>query len=512
MPFEKFLRSIGVDPDSVEKNSDTEKALRKAYDLAVKAESAAATSGEEKKRAAAIMNTARAAALSATPAVKAGVLEHAAELVSDEDLSVADAQRKLAEKIADLIKDDSATRATATADEQRTEVSVPADREAVLSKRDILSVFGQERSDRAIYDVAARSVVDYIERGEAIPASEIFAGLEGKTGRMIVHDESGRGSRRSITAASANVAIQAVMNHLLQKSYQLRPDRTDALVTTIPGGANEITFPEVEADAGVKRLKEGEAYPLLGTTERDVKSSYVKYGAAISQTRENSVFDKLGRVTVLLQSLARQLQRYRAEFRLARICDSTTLDGRYIARPDNDSGSAAFYSSSEDARGNVNLKTSNGLSDETDLANVRDILDAMVLLDGSSVLPEMRVILVDSTKHETAWKILNTVYAPSITSANTSQIKNPYGPEGMYETRPTVISHPKVSTYAGAATTWFAGDPQQQFYEIEHWPVEMVPVVASGDMLLRDIVSAWKGSFCIDVIALSNMYFVKNTA
>ncbi len=518
--FKKFLRAHGIDPDGGmdEKTRATMEAifdqLEAAEARAGEGDSQAANAARE--RTTLILGTASAAVATANDTVKAGVLGRAIELAGDEKVSLVEAQRKIGEYLTELAKKASAgTNPTGTADDQRAEFVLPADPEAVLSRAEIVAAFGEVRDDRAIYARAAQSLVAHQDGGHALSGERLFADLDKRQGALVIHEEVGRPRRRTITASSANVAIQTVSTALLQRAYNERPDQTDQLVRTIPGGADEVTFPEVETDTGVKRLKENEPYPFLGGTEQEVKSGFIKYGGAIAQTRENNLFDKLGRTLVYLGSLARQLKRHRREFRLARICDSVAVDGRYIARPGNDNGTAAFYSGTVDHRQNKNLLASNALEDETDLDVAVGLLESMKLLDGTNVMPELRVILVDSTQKTTAWKILNSIYAPSVAAASgmvQAAIPNPYGPEGMYATRPVIIADPKVGTYAGAATTWFAGDPQAQFFEIEHWPIEIVPVLVSGEMQLRDIHSAWKGGFCIDLIALSNMFFVKCTA
>lgn len=513
MTFEEFVRKYaGKDPSEID--DSVRSRLREIYETYVAKRQEPATVIERYNT---VLGTARAAVATASETVKAGLLEHAMTLASDNEITVDEAQRKITEKLKELVKADAGTRETGVADDQRTDVeyAVPTDPNAVLGRQEIVSALGEERDDRSVYDAAARSLIHHMEHGNPMPSERLFKDLEGRTGQLVIHDEVGSPRRRTVTASSANVAIQTVSTMLLQRTYNELPDRTDALVTTIPGGAAEVTFPEVETEEGVKRLKENEPYPFLGGADREVKSGHVKYGAAVSQSRENSLFDKLGRFMIYITSLSRQLKRHRREFRLARVCDSNSLDGRYIARPGNSEGSSAFYSATEDHRGNANLIASNGLADETDIDAVVQQLEGMQLTDGTNVMPELRVVLVDSSKRATAWKILNAIYAPSIAAASQTLqtlIPNPYGPEGMYQERPVIISDPKVGTYAGAATTWFAGDPKGQFYEIEHWGVEVVPVLTDGSMQLRDIVNAWKGGFCIDLIALSNMFFVKNTA
>lgn len=521
MTFELWCQKRGL--DAAKMDADTVATMRKIYDMeqqAVReaAEGASRSAGTPAPAPAAqnpqermnlILGTARAATATATSEVRAQVLDLATELVGKADVTAEAAQRQIQERLIALAKKPSEP---GTSPDQREGFVAPRDPQSILSKREIEAAFGEARADRTAYRHAARSLVNHIEHGNAIPSEELMRALEGKQGHLVVHSDIGRPSRRTILAGAVNVATQETLNVLLNKAYAENLGKTDALVTIIPGGA-EFSLPEVEAEDSVKRIKEGGEYPLIGTTDRDVKTGHVKYGGAIAQTRENSVFDRLGRVMVGMQSIARQLRRYRDDFRLARICDSTAMDGRYIGRPGNDSGTAAFYSGTADHRGNANLVTSNGLADETDIDAVVQRLEGFKLLDGTHIMPSLRVILVPSGLKATAWKILNSLYAPSAVAATGQpNMVNPYGPTGMLSEVPTIISHPKVSTYAGASTTWFAGDPKQQFFEVEHWPIEMVPVIASGDMALRDVVAAWKGSFCIDLVALSNMFFVKCTA
>jgi len=519
MNFETWLRSLGTDPEKLDEA--TKKVMRKIFDDLQTAQAqaqapkpAADNDGAQRSfaRSSLILGTARAAVATANDKVKAGILEYAAELAGDAKITAEEAQRKIAEKAMELVK--ASTAATAVADEQRGNIllsAMPADPDAILSRQEIVSIFSEPRQDRALYKRAAKSVIKHSELGHELSLREITEALREKTGLLRIHDEAGGSpSVRTVTASSANVAIQSVLTYLLTKVYDQQPDITDQLVTIILSNAAEETLPEVETEDGVRFVKEGDLYPMLGGSMISVKTSYKKAGAAISQTRENSIFDRLGRVQVYLTSLTRQLKSKRAQFRLARICDSAALDGRYIARPGNDNGTAAFYTTVADNRGNLNLVESNALANETDIDNVKARLDAMKLMDGTYVLAALKVLLVPSALQATAWKIVNSIYAPS--ASGQFFLPNPYGPGGMLGAAPVVLSHPLVATYGGAATTWFAGDPAQQFYEKEIWPVEVVPKMTGGEMALRDIISLWIGSFCIDVVALSNMFFVKNTA
>jgi len=530
-PFEQWLRDSGFDADQMEKPVKDQ--MRVVYnDMKRRIDEAgnppapsaggqgnAPQRGENleqfQARTSTILATAEAATATATPAVRAEVLTYANKLLRGAE-PAGEVIEKIGEKVRELAGDDGGGQPVPGEQDpgERELSAVPRDLEGTLSKREIISIFGEEREDRAVYRHAGESVVRHYEHGDDMGLRGLFKDLEGRKGLLRIHDEAGGSPTvRVVSAASANVAIQVVLTTLLNKRYDERPPVTDPMITTIPSSANEETLPEVEAENGVRKVEEGQPYPIMGGTDRSVKTSYHKWGAAVAQTRENSIFDKLGRMSVLLTSLSRQLRSERDKFRLARICDYSTYDGRYIARPGDDAGSAAFYSTTADHRGNVNLKETNGLADYTDIDNVVQVLEDMKLLDDTYVMPQLKVLLVDSSKKATAWKIINSLYCPPVgdETANPMQV-NPYGPEGMYSNIPMVLSHPLVGTYAGADTTWFAGDPAQQFYEKEVWGVEVAPKMTDGEMALRDIVGLWIGSFCCDVVALSNMFFVKNTA
>jgi len=527
MTFLEWCRRHGLDPDSMDettrkKMEDIHRSYMEELEAARRKEQrgdggeARANAEQAQARSALILNTAQAMSATAADGVARGLLDYAADLVGDESVRAEDAQKKLADKARELAKSEPQEPAAAPA--ERGVPSLPSDPEAVLSRADIVSCYADHGDDRTLTMRAARSIVTHQQQGDELPLRALFADLKerdpkGEHGRLRVHiEDGGRPAVRALTAASANVAIQTVLTTLLGKVYTEHPPVTDQLVTTVQASADEVTFPEVEADEGVRRVREGDPYPVIGGVERSVKSSWRKYGAALTQTRESATFDQLGRLQVQLTSLARQLRNKRDMFRLARICDSTAEDGRYIARPGDDAGSSAFYSTSADHRGNTNLVESNGLADYTDIDADVKALEAMQLLDDSYVLPELNTILVPAALKATAWKIVNSLYCPPTGSdtANPMQV-NPYGPQGMYSNVPRILSHPAVATYTGNSTTWFAGDPTQQFYEVEIWPVEVVPRMSGGEMALRDIQELWIGSFCIDVIALSNMFFLKNT-
>jgi hypothetical protein len=467
------------------------------------------------KRAQTILGTAQAAAEGANDKIARQLLAYATDLVRDDEVSAEDAPAKITDKVRELMSDEDNLIPAPAPGQQNTsgtrELPAITGTGNGLTRSDIVDIFGQERDDRALYRRAGQEISGLVRDGN-MDMRGLFKDLEGKTARCrAVTDE--RGTVRTVTLGSSNVVIQHVMTALLNMAYKETPDITDELVTVVPSTNRSNILPEVEADDGVRRVKEGEPYPFFGTSERDVTTSHLKWGAALGETRENSIMDDLGRMMVSLVSLSRQLRRNRANFRLARICDSASFDGRYIGRPGNSAGSSAFYSSTEDHRGNVNLKASNGLADYTDIGNVVNILEEMQLKDGTFAMGELKVIMVPSALKATAWKIINSLYCPPTGSdtANPMQV-NPYGPEGMYSDMPKVLSHPAIATYTGNATTWFAGDPSRQFFETEIWGPEVMPKVTGGEMAIRDIVNLWIGSFCIDLVALSNMFFVKSTA
>lgn len=512
--FIEFLRKHGINPEEVKADEGTRSKMMDIFNTMKETEE---SSNEVKSRNALIMGTARAAVASATPAIKAGMLEFACTLVDDDKVSVDDAQRQLTDKVVELVKQEG-TRATTTADDQQTERSftVTRDPNAILNKQDIVSIYSEERSDRSLYEQAARSFIQHQRTNGSLTMGDIAKDLEGRSGSLVVVNESGSKSvRRSITAASQNVMIQAVYTQMLRAEYEGIEDETDRLVTIVPGSPGEGTIPEINISGTWKPIKEGEPYPMIGSTERELKLGHYKFGAGFSQTRESMLFDAPARATRILQGLASQGRNTRKEFRLARVLDSTKFDNRHVPHYGDDNGNNAFYVTTADELGNSNLLESNGLVDETDISAVRLKLAEMQYEPNSYVRPQLNVIVVPMLLDDTAWKIINAVYAPSIASADQTVqtlVLNPEGPMRTGRAKPTIITDPIISSLTSDNTTWYAGEPSKQFVEIEYWPLEVVPAKVGGDMEFRDIIAAWKGSFCSYIVSDGNKHFIKCTA
>jgi hypothetical protein len=525
--FKEWLRERNLDPEALD--DETRDVLRAIYyreqdtiaelkrdqrnaDGDEETEQARRNLEQYQARSQLILGTARAMVATADDKTARTILDFAAGLVDDTEVGVGAVPGKLAERLQKITAE--AGDAADPTPARTRDFAAARNPDEVLSKRDIIAAFGEVREDFNVYQQAARSVAQHQASGCGFAGRELLDELDGRTATLIVHEGEDRGAarprRRAIQASAANVAIQFVLNTALDRIYEEVEDDTSMLTTQVPASPGEGLIPEVNAGSGVARIREGEPYPMVDSTERSLKTSYVKVGGALTQTRENSVMDALGRYTRVMQGIVQEAAQEEAAFRLARVCGSTAWDGRYVAYYDDNNGASDFYSISADTFGNVNLIESNGLDNETDLDNVFQQFGEMQRANGVYVNPRMRVLLGAHQKRAAYWKILNAVYAPSVTT--NANIVNPFGPQGMLDAVPTLITHPLVSTYAGEETTWYAGDPARQFVEVVYWNLEFTPVMTSGEMELRDIVSAWKASWCKDIVADGKMFVVKCTA
>jgi hypothetical protein len=506
--FALFLRAIGRNEADLAPEDRT--ILQKIYDETNRQAEAAGAEGlaTVQARSDAIMGTARAAAATAVPAVRADLLEFAAGLLSGKD-TVVEAQRKIMDKLPDFLKQ-AKLHETRAAEGQTMEFIVPAP-DAELSKRDIISIFGSEREEPALYRRAARAMLKHAQgNSEFMPG--IMKELATRQGLLRVHDDDGKPRVRMIPANAGSVAIQNLLTTMLSLGYDEGIDVTDALVTPLPTSAEEDTLPEVEGEDGVRFVKTGEPYPQMGAQGRTVTVKYLKYGAAISEFRETMLFDRIGTTQAMLSSAGRQLRNKRAAIRIYRICDNTGLDGKYVNYPGSSDGATTLYSATADAfRGNINKVTSNGLAAVANITAARLLLRKMKLKDGSFVKPVLRVILVPEALALTAWGLVNSVYDPQLAMAYPqTTIPNYYGGKMPNQPNPVVVSDPLIDSLS--ATSWYCGDPSRQFFEKVVWAPEVVPVIVGSPDSLRDVVRAWKASACTEVVALSNMFMTKNEA
>jgi hypothetical protein len=506
--FALFLRAIGRDEATLA--AEDKVILQRIYDEVNRQAEAAGNEGVSalQARCDAIMGTARAATQTAVSAVKAGVLEFAAGLLSGKD-TVVEAQRKIMDELPEVI---SAVKLheTRAAEGQTMEFVVPGP-DAELSKRDIVTILGEQRDDTTLYRRAAKAMLAHSKgSGEFMPG--IMKELSTRQGLLRVHDEDGPPRVRMIPANAGSVAVQNLLTTLLNLGYDEGIDVTDALVTQLPTSAEEDTLPEVEGEDGVRFVKQGEVYPMMGAQARTVTVKYLKYGAAIAEFRETMLFDRLGTTQSMLSSAGRQLRNKRAAIRIYRICDTTGLDGKYINYPGSSDGATTLYSVTADAfRSNINKVASNGLAAVANITAARLLLRKMKLKDGSFVKPVLRVILVPEALALTAWGLVNSVYDPQLTATYPqTTIPNYFGGKMPNQPNPVVVSDPLIDSLS--ATSWYCGDPSRQFFEKVVWAPEVVPVIVGSPDSLRDVVRAWKASACTEVAALSNMFFIKSEA
>jgi len=508
MDFNSWLRSMGFDPEKLD--DETKARMRKMYDenskLRAAASSAEKGAEESVSRINNIMSLARCIVATATSdAVRSNILEYANELATNKDISLSDAGNKLNEKVREIVGDGIINQVLA-GPVRRTYAVVGTSDD--MSRADIVAAFGDNDS-RMLHKKAAEACIRHMKSGDTLEMDDLAKDLEGKKGKLRYLDS--RNMVRVMTAPASAVAYQAIQTLMLNKNYNEQNDDTAELVSVIPSSASEDVFPEVEGEDGVRYIKEGEAYPIMGASGQYVKVGHKKAGVAIAQTREKSIFDKYGELNVSLNSASRQLHRNRSNHRIHRIVDSTTFDGKHVCFPGSSDGANALYATSEDERGNYNLVVSNPLSGKANLTAVRKLLAMRKLKDGTFVNTPMANMLVPVELYEVAWELLNSIFVPPTSATNTqTYTPNFYGPNGGQSVKTKVFSHPLLDSIS--ISDWYAGEFAAQFYEKEIWGPEVMPKLTDGEMSLRDINALWIASYCIEVAALTNMYVVKSQA
>ena len=312
------------------------------------------------------------------------------------------------------------------------------------------------------------------------------------------------------TSVFSNISGQVVYNKILEasKSPQLVLSQ---LIKSIPSNLRSERIAGITGlgDAA-ESIAEGAEYPRAGVGEDYVDTPLTdKKGFTVAVTKEAVLFDRVGDV---LNQAARvgEFLAINKEKRLAdMIGDVNSTKHRYKWK----GTSYANYASSG-GHGAVNLKTSNGLVDWTDIDNALQLLNNM--LDpwtGEPMLLMANTILVCPELEATAKRILNATEIRFHDGASqTSQTLSANPVAGAYGLVSSTFLRSRLSAASEATTNWYLGDFSKAFGYMENWPITVVQAPSnSHNDFHRDIVAEYKASEMGAAVVLEPRAVIKNT-
>ena len=303
----------------------------------------------------------------------------------------------------------------------------------------------------------------------------------------ILHEAGGAVASSDFSSITVQIVYSRMMQDLTPENYpfqSLFPNQPTSLSgEKIPGIANLGDLAEVVA--------ENEDYPLMGTSEDYIVTPETKKrGFIVPITKEAIFFDRTGLLLQKCGKVGDSLMLNKEKRAIDCLIDENTTAHRYNWR-------GTTYASYQATTPWINVNTSNGLEDWTDLDDCEQIFNAITDPNtGEPVVVEANTIVVTKQNEKIAERVVNATeivvhvggYA---TSGNLSDTKvaNPY------RSKYRVVSSRLLAARAATDTDWWLGDPSKYAVYMENWPITVTQAPAgNSDDFNRDIVTKFKCS------------------
>ena len=328
-----------------------------------------------------------------------------------------------------------------------------------------------------------------------------------QTGRISIYEGAGAVT----TADFSNITGQIMFAEILktwENPMMLHPQLMNDVQTPfngekIPGVGNLGDVAQV--------IGEGKDYPTAGVSEEYIETpATTKRGVIVEVTKEAAFFDRTGEVLKRCRDITVALLISKEKRCLDAALGITDLYRR------NGGAAQATYGASHTNGDFVNLKTSNGLTDWTNVEAAELLFDAIT--DPNTGEP----ILIDKTAMQIVCATAKNYSATFALSPDVIRREDRGGSAAgtIVETRGRnpvrnypVLTNAYVKARTSSDTTWFIGDFKRAFEYRQNWPITPVTAPASNhDEFHRDIIQSTKISERGSVAVVEPRYVVKSTA
>ena len=306
--------------------------------------------------------------------------------------------------------------------------------------------------------------------------------------------------KESLTGNSFPKLTGALVNAAIIKGYDLTPTIGDLLVDTVKATSERETYTGLTGVESPMEVGEGQEYSDSSISEKFVTVDHIKFGRIISLTEEMIYFDKTSQVMRKAKQIGKAAALYREKIIVQGVQDQGHLsngDAAYVYNPT--SVPTTLYSTT-----NQNLVSSCAFN-EAGLTKMRNAVQVITGdgIDANYIHINMNnmTLLVPIDLEVQAWELANSVMTPESAENALS----------FWKGRFNVLSSPYVT--AESTTTWYAGNPKDQFIWSEVWPLQTFTQKAGNDdSFKKDIKLRYKTRFYGNVATLDTLYFMKMTA
>jgi hypothetical protein len=308
------------------------------------------------------------------------------------------------------------------------------------------------------------------------------------------------------TSAFSNITGQIVYTRVIQ-AFGDPAFIGDQLVETIPTQFNGEKIPGIGrlGDAS-QTIPESGLYPTVGTSEEWIDTPQTtKRGFIVPVTKEAIFFDRTG----LVLERAREVAEWCALNKEKRILDIAL--GITTSYRRNGAAAIATYQASTPF---VNIKSSNGLTDWTNVEAAELLFDALTDPNTGEVInivPD--TLIVPTALKHTARRITRATEvqynAGGYAASGNVQRTVSANPLDSYN----ILTSRLVKARTSSATTWFIGNPKKAFAYMQNWPISVVQAPNNSEPeFTQDIVARYKVSERGAAAVRDPRYMVKCTA
>lgn len=313
-----------------------------------------------------------------------------------------------------------------------------------------------------------------------------------------------------LTEAIATTTFQSinrtqVVDEVLQGYAEVARVGRDLVTMSNQPGKKSGTMARATTSGTLTAIKEGEEYPQIGLSDKNVTFKPTKYAGQIPLTVETVMEDQTGTVLDEARNVGREGGAIEEKTILNTIMDLAGFQGYRPAGVTT----TLYVDGGDESQTQTptnNIKTSNALENWTDIDAARVLLGTKVKENGEPIATPVNLALLAPIALQGAGGYI---------VQNTKDTRANRGANAPRE----VLNLPGGNFYspyldAQSVSTWFLGDFKRQFTQVIYWALKafFVQGTTNSEMALRDIWGAYAASIFFDVIARDFRFVIKNTA
>ncbi len=299
------------------------------------------------------------------------------------------------------------------------------------------------------------------------------------------------------------------------EAYQRVSGVADMLAETIPERFKNLNYVGFNSLQDMEEVKEGQPFPQAGSSEKFVGSTDTrKYGQIVNLTKELIFHDQTGQVIMRSNEVGENLA-YKKERTIIEAVQDVDPDGQgsLLFKPKG-VAEALYRSSGTTNAPTVNLKTSNALTDFSNIDEAIQVFVAMVNETNQKLtIPAPLTLLVPESLMDKAALVTNPLTIHLNNDGGSTFGTQASTANGVHARRSITNVLSTVHLDGQSKTTWYLGNFQKQFKWREHWGLTVETGGQNLDSFFtNDVAFAVKGSWYGGPLIMDDKFVIQNTS